>query len=217
MAGEREDPAARVPSQPGGPPPVRVSPQPGGRAPAPGMLALVQSFINTHFDIEHDHGAEILSSSPALASWLRGRGLIDSATEIHDHDLRRAIALRESLRTLARCTPEDRSALEQARERLDAVGAGARIEVRFAHDGPRFVGAPDAGVDGAFGTLLAIVGGAISDDSWSRLKICPGHHCGWAFYDSSRNRSGRWCSMSVCGGREKAKAHYRRRRAPGKS
>jgi predicted RNA-binding Zn ribbon-like protein len=33
------------------------------------------------------------------------------------------------------------------------------------------------------------------------------------FFDNSRNQSGRWCSMSVCGGREKAKTHYRRRRA----
>ena len=200
MAGETEFPRARV------------APQPGGRPAAPGMLALVQSFINTHFDLEHDHGAEILSSSPALATWLRGRGLIDGNTDVRDPDLGRAIALRESLRALASCAPDDRAALQRAREQLDAAGAGARIEVRFAPSGPRFIGAPGAGVDGAFGALLAIVGEAIAGDSWSRLKICPGHHCGWAFYDSSRNRSGRWCSMSVCGGREKAKAHYRRRR-----
>ena len=56
---------------------------------------------------------------------------------------------------------------------------------------------------------------AISDGSWSRLKVCPGDDCGWAFYDESRNRAGRWCSMSVCGGREKARAHYRRQRAQG--
>lgn len=195
-----------------GPPRERISPQPGGRRPAPGPLALVQAFINTHYDLERDHGAEVLSSSGALAAWLRDRGLIDGATAIQDRDLRRALALRESLRTLARSTDSEPSVLRRAREQVDAASAGARVEIRFVPDGPRFVGATGAGVNGAFGALLAIVAEAVADGTWSRLKICPGHHCGWAFYDHSRNRAGRWCSMSVCGGREKARAHYRRRR-----
>ena len=40
--------------------------------------------------------------------------------------------------------------------------------------------------------------------------------CGWAFYDRSTNASATWCSMSVCGGRAKAGAYYRRRRAAGR-
>jgi predicted RNA-binding Zn ribbon-like protein len=50
------------------------------------------------------------------------------------------------------------------------------------------------------------------DGRWQRMKACPGEHCGWVFYDHSRNNSGRWCSMAVCGGRTKARAHYRRQR-----
>ena len=194
-------------------PPERVLMQPGGRPPAPGPLAIAQSFINTHFDLEHDHGAEVLASSGALGRWLRERGLIEDRARVRDRDLLRALALRESLRTLAGAQNGDLGAARRAREQVDHAAAGARIEVRFAPAGPVFIGAPGAGVDGAFGALLAIVAQAISDGSWSRLKICPGHDCGWAFYDNSRNRSGRWCSMAVCGGREKARAHYRRRRA----
>jgi predicted RNA-binding Zn ribbon-like protein len=67
-------------------------------------------------------------------------------------------------------------------------------------------------LDRALGSLLAILARAIVDGSWLRLKVCPGRHCGWVFYDQSRNNSGRWCSMSVCGGREKARAHYHRQR-----
>ncbi|HEV2869799.1 MAG TPA: CGNR zinc finger domain-containing protein, partial [Actinomycetota bacterium] len=33
------------------------------------------------------------------------------------------------------------------------------------------------------------------------------------FYDHSTNRSGTWCTMSVCGNRRKARA-YRRRHQP---
>ncbi|WP_448808967.1 CGNR zinc finger domain-containing protein [Agromyces bauzanensis] len=44
-----------------------------------------------------------------------------------------------------------------------------------------------------------------------RVKQCPG--CGWLFVDTSKNRSRRWCSMDMCGGRDKALRHYRRQRA----
>jgi predicted RNA-binding Zn ribbon-like protein len=38
------------------------------------------------------------------------------------------------------------------------------------------------------------------------VKICPAADCRWAFFDHSRNRSRTWCSMRVCGNREKARA-----------
>jgi hypothetical protein len=56
---------------------------------------------------------------------------------------------------------------------------------------------------------------AMLDGSWARLKACPREICGWAFYDRSTNASATWCSMRVCGGRVKAGAYYRRRRAAG--
>ncbi|MCL4825828.1 MAG: CGNR zinc finger domain-containing protein [Caldilinea sp.] len=34
--------------------------------------------------------------------------------------------------------------------------------------------------------------------------------CGWLFFDASRNRSRRWCSMEDCGNRAKARLHYKR-------
>jgi hypothetical protein len=49
--------------------------QPGGRSPAPGQLAVVQAFINTHFDLEGVHGAELLADPAALAVWLQRAGL----------------------------------------------------------------------------------------------------------------------------------------------
>ena len=41
---------------------------------------------------------------------------------------------------------------------------------------------------------------------------CPREECEWAFYDKSKNRSGRWCSMESCGNIEKAKAFRERQR-----
>jgi predicted RNA-binding Zn ribbon-like protein len=55
--------------------------------------------------------------------------------------------------------------------------------------------------------VLGIVLAARWDGSWRRLKACPHAHCGWAFYDRSRNRSSQWCSMRICGNRTKAARH----------
>jgi len=51
----------------------------------------------------------------------------------------------------------------------------------------------------------------LSSDSLRRLRICP--NCNWLFIDRSRNASRLWCDMTVCGNRQKAKRHYRRRKA----
>jgi predicted RNA-binding Zn ribbon-like protein len=192
--------------------PGRPSVQPGGRAPAPGSLALVQAFINTHYDLEIEHGAEVLSSPGALSAWLSARGLLEVTVFPSRSDLRHALGVREGLRALARVEDDDAEAGAAARERLNRAAPGAGVEVRFRAEGPRFDGARTAGTRGAIGVLLALTAQAMLDGTWARLKVCPGENCGWAFYDHSRNQAGRWCSMSVCGGRAKARTHYQRQR-----
>ena len=44
-----------------------------------------------------------------------------------------------------------------------------------------------------------------------RIKQCEGDHCGWLFFDATKNKSRRWCEMEVCGNRAKQK---RRRGRP---
>ncbi len=41
-----------------------------------------------------------------------------------------------------------------------------------------------------------------------RIKCCT--ECGWLFFDSTRNRSRRWCDMKICGNKAKARRHYAR-------
>jgi predicted RNA-binding Zn ribbon-like protein len=178
--------------------------QPGGRAPAPGDLALVQSFINSHFDLEFEHGADLLGTPQGAAGWLATHELLDPRHRLRAAEHAELIAAREALRSLAGGghQPGNQVALER----------GAPVRVALAENGPRWERMTAAGIDGALGLLLAIAGQSMLDGSWGRLKICPGDHCGWAFFDTSRNLSGRWCSMAVCGSRAKARAHYRRHR-----
>jgi predicted RNA-binding Zn ribbon-like protein len=44
----------------------------------------------------------------------------------------------------------------------------------------------------------------------SLIKKCESEACVLIFYDTTKNHSRRWCSMSACGNRMKAAAHYRR-------
>jgi predicted RNA-binding Zn ribbon-like protein len=59
--------------------------------------------------------------------------------------------------------------------------------------------------------IVAIVYEAMVDGTWERLKVCPADDCQWAFYDESKNRSGTWCDMAVCGNRAKVRAYRERR------
>ena len=68
-------------------------------------------------------------------------------------------------------------------------------------------------MDGALAGLLAIVAASAEQGTWERLKACPRDCCLWAFYDKSKNRSRRWCSMESCGNVEKARAFRERRRS----
>jgi predicted RNA-binding Zn ribbon-like protein len=185
--------------------------QPAGRPPAPGRLAYVQAFLNTFWDLDHDGGEERWSSAAAYGAWLGARGFAGPAS---DADLDRAIELREALRTLCLAN-HDGSDAPPALAVLDGVAravataAALTPSLRTGHLEPSGDG-PDA----ACALALAIVFAARADGSFARLKACPHAHCGWAFYDGSRNRSGQWCSMRICGNRTKGEAFRRRRAAP---
>nr|WP_315191404.1 CGNR zinc finger domain-containing protein [uncultured Albidiferax sp.] len=49
----------------------------------------------------------------------------------------------------------------------------------------------------AQGAILVIAMEAIARGDWTRLKCCA--DCQWCFFDTSKNRSKRWCGMSKGG------------------
>jgi predicted RNA-binding Zn ribbon-like protein len=183
-------------------------PQPAGRAPAPGRLGLVQAFLNSFWDLGGD-GAEVWAGPAEYGAWLQARGLAANPAAVDADDLARALELREALRALALANHDDAPApaAEAVLDRIAAeVGPAAGLMPRFGPGPPRLdVGAD--GPDAALGLVLGIVLAARWDGTWTRLKACPHAHCGWAFYDRSRNRSSQWCSMRICGNRTKAARH----------
>ncbi len=68
--------------------------------------------------------------------------------------------------------------------------------------------------EGGLDWLLAAVarsGAEIAaEGARARLRLCANPHCGLFFYDNSRTRRRRWCSMAVCGNRSKVAAFARK-------
>jgi predicted RNA-binding Zn ribbon-like protein len=54
-------------------------------------------------------------------------------------------------------------------------------------------------VEAALASLVTAVRSAVDHGTWARLKVCARDSCRWAYYDRSRNRSSRWCTMAGCG------------------
>ncbi len=172
------------------------------RDPAPGPLATLQAFVNT-LDRE---GPELLPDAEALRTWLADAALLDGDAAVGAAEYARAIALREALRDVL-------SGDDAAVERVNEAGERAGLRPVLRRSGGSALEPTAGGVDGALGRLVAIVHGAVADGSWAHLKACERDSCRWAFYDHSKNHSGRWCDMEVCGAREKSARAYRRRRA----
>ncbi|GLX54406.1 hypothetical protein Shyhy01_73550 [Streptomyces hygroscopicus subsp. hygroscopicus] len=164
------------------------------RSAAPGGLALVESLVNT---VDLADGADSLDTA-------EGRERFGIAEE----DLTRARELRESLRAvlLAHAGHPPHRAVTPLGELLARAPLYVAVDER---DGSATL-APAAD-----GPLLSRVAAAVAEalvaGTWSRLKACEAATCHWAYYDRSPAGRGRWCSMRVCGAREK----MRRYRAKG--
>lgn len=180
----------------------------GKRQQAPGELETVREFVNTA-DLEQ--GTDQLRSAGGLGAWLADRGLLSAGVRPTRADLARAIELREALRSIL-LAHNGQGSSEQTAQVLDGVARRARLSLRFDQRGDAVLEPEAGGVAGALGRLLAIVQRSIAQGTWERLKACRWHTCEWAFFDNTKNRSGAWCTMEVCGNRAKAKA-YRERRA----
>jgi predicted RNA-binding Zn ribbon-like protein len=177
---------------------------------APGALEQVRAFVNT---IDVEQGTEQLDQPAALADWLVEHGLASPPLRATRADLARALELREALRAVLLAhngaVPEPTAALEA----MDDAVCRAKVRLRFSTGCAASLESQADGIAGALGRLLVIVHASVGDGTWERLKACRDHGCEWAFFDHTRNRSGTWCNMGVCGNRAKARAFRARQGA----
>jgi predicted RNA-binding Zn ribbon-like protein len=70
--------------------------------------------------------------------------------------------------------------------------------------------AREGGLDWLLAAVARSAAEIIAEGSRARLRHCANPNCGLFFYDNSRTRRRRWCSMAVCGNRSKVASFARK-------
>ena len=60
-------------------------------------------------------------------------------------------------------------------------------------------------VEALLGPIVLSALTTLTQGDLARLKRCQNEKCGWVFFDTTKNRSRRWCEMEICGNRAKQK------------
>ncbi|MFC7216895.1 CGNR zinc finger domain-containing protein [Streptomyces polyrhachis] len=173
----------------------------------PASAVLVEAFANT---VDVEEGSDEIATPAALADWLRSHGLPTGdgglPAGLHASYLALRAGIREELGAHVGDTPDPD--LLAAADRVLAEHP-AVITARGALTPPAGLPAQRRAL-----VLLAIAWSElVTTGDAARLKRCAEHTCGWAFWDVSKNRSRRWCSMRVCGNRNKSRSYASRRRS----
>lgn len=190
-----------------------------------GRLCL--DFINT-VSGSRAHPTERLNSYPDLVSWSRQAGALGDREAQHlaqaaarrpddaARTLREAVGFREALfRVFAAVVglrppdPDDLAA-------LNAMLPRALAQQRIERKAGGFVwGWTDDGeaLDRMLWPVARSAADLLVSPDLKRVRRCAGANCDWLFIDMSRNGSRRWCDMSGCGNRAKARRYYERHRA----
>lgn len=190
--------------------------------------ALALDFANTvggtHVRPTHDHLRDygdiarfaVLAGSlpPGASRRLLGRAERDPKRAEAVYEL--GIALRESIWGVFSALASGESPRDADLELIgDAAAAGA-ARSRLVHDKNGVVWSLGSDSDELERPLWDIARSAadlLTSGDHDRIKECASATCEWVFLDRSRNRSRRWCDMSDCGNRAKARRFQARKHA----
>jgi predicted RNA-binding Zn ribbon-like protein len=177
-------------------------------------------FVNTLHWRAAAEPKETLHDVADLAAWARGTGQPHGRTPAGEepHMFARAIAFREALARIftavahdAAPEAKDLAALMRAHGRATSgnmlVPEGDHFALRPAHD--ETAGALDVMLDAIAASAVDL----LTSPDLRRVRQCADDRgCGQFFFDASKNRTRRWCSMELCGNRAKRRRNYRRHR-----
>lgn len=157
---------------------------------------LALDLLNTRW-MSPDGPQDLLADLAGLRCWLVANDLQDRCRA--DEKTRVALVRTRDavLQVVAECAADDlNDVLDHGRVRrtLGASGPEDDVEVARAEWLPGWLAAED---------LLRLLGQAPN-----RIKQCAHEHCVLWFYDTSKNGTRRWHSMTTCGNRAKAARHY---------
>jgi len=141
--------------------------------------------------------------------WARKHAL-GSAADGVPPQFRLAMGLQRALRALElenNGGPADHGAAAQ----LNALIARFKVQPRLSPAGEISVAAAHLG-NSPVARLLIMAVEAMQSGTWRRFKLCREPTCSASFYDASKSGTKIWCSMALCGSRDKMRRLRQRRR-----
>lgn len=187
-----------------------------------GLLCL--DLVNTEPVIDGAR-VDLLPGFPHLVRWLHAAGALTDAgarralsrwdgTAAGEAAWREAITLRAALRAGAERIVAGRDPGPGMARAVNRVLALAPACARLVRERGRWVTRSEPVTE----SPVRLLGPVAESAAWllehgdpSLLRRCAGERCVLLFYDGTKNRSRRWCSMDGCGSRAKAAAYYRRK------
>lgn len=170
---------------------------------------LCLDFANTRFWRGQETPTETLKGPADLATWTK------APKPPSQKEFEQALALRETIHRVFDAVAQGKAPAGRDFETLNAAlgAAPARKTLRHAED--RY----DWEIDMKFGTALALLapvlwsaGDLLAGARRAKVRRCANPECLYLFVDESRAGRRRWCTMSSCGNRAKAKRHYHKSR-----
>lgn len=166
---------------------------------------LVQDLANTvDLEMERDQ----LRSPADLTDFAAAHGL---RLKFSAEDLAEALEFREALRDVCQAhagvdTPAASGVV------LDRLLTQAPLRLVLGVDGSAAVQPAEglSGLDALVARMAADIAASVVDGTWPRLKACAADSCRWVYYDRSPAGRSRWCTMALCGSRNKMR-QYRAR------
>ncbi len=186
-----------------------------GRSAAPEGHRIVD-FLNTAYLPEGDDALADERATGWLTDWL-GTGAPASTTAGAGDEvlLQRLREVREGLRQFAVANngePPDEETIDRAAVALGSLDLV--LDIGDQDRGPRMMPSANAGAVTVTERALVVLAEcylkARLGENWLRVKACASADCRYAFLDTSRNRSRRWCEMAYCGNRAKNRAWRQR-------
>lgn len=187
--------------------------------------ALCLDFANTVSWRRSSSPIERLAAYRDLVSWARQTGLLSEidAARIGRAGAQRpreaarwlaaAHALREAIFGIFAAVSEGRQPPAGDLDQLNTALRSAAANRRLVRNANRFIWQSANHVSSIPRVLQDVAWSAaelLASDEVSLVGQCHGRDCRWLFIDRTRNRSRRWCDMTVCGNRAKAQRFYRR-------
>ena len=191
---------------------------------------LCLDFLNTLDDRFSKKPKELLAHYVDLARFAEDAGILNTAlvdrlmeksmisTGAAQEALAAAIEMREAMYGVVWAIVNKKPIPRAALVTLNQFVQGAARHMQLAQMNGRFEWHYDAlpeSFDAPLWPIARAAADLLASDQLRYVRACASDACLWLFLDVSKNHRRRWCDMTKCGNRAKARAFYERKKKQG--